>query len=226
MAGQLQAYQREFIAFAIEQGVLKFGEFTLKSGRLSPYFFNAGLFKSGAALARLGRFYARAIADSGIDVDVLFGPAYKGIPLAASTAVALADHHDRDLPFAFNRKEAKAHGEGGNIVGAELNGRILIIDDVITAGTAIGEVMALIETAGAEAAGVVIALDRQERGQADGETKRRSAIQEVEARYGMPVISIVTLDQVLEYLEEHAGEALAGHAEAIRAYRDRYGVTA
>ncbi|MGR2738486.1 orotate phosphoribosyltransferase [Billgrantia sp. Q4P2] len=222
----MQAYQREFIEFAIEQGVLKFGEFTLKSGRVSPYFFNAGLFRSGGALARLGRFYADAIEASGLPFDVLFGPAYKGIPLAATTAVALADHHGRDLPFAFNRKEAKDHGEGGNIVGAELAGRILIIDDVITAGTAIREVMALIEAASAEAAGVVIALDRQERGQADGETKSQSAIQEVESRYGMPVISIVTLDMVLAYLEERGGEAFARHAEAIRDYRARYGVSA
>jgi len=221
VAAQLQDYQRDFIAFAIEQGVLKFGEFTLKSGRVSPYFFNAGLFRSGAALARLGRCYAQAIADSGITADVLFGPAYKGIPLGATTAVALADHHDRDLPFAFNRKEAKDHGEGGLIVGAELAGRILIIDDVITAGTAIGEVMQLIDAAGAEPAGVVIALDRQERGQGE-----KSAIQEVEARYGMPVVSIVTLDDVLAYLESHAGDALKPHAEAIRAYRERYGVVA
>lgn len=224
MAGHLQAYQREFIAFAIEQGVLKFGEFTLKSGRVSPYFFNAGLFRSGSALARLGRFYARAIADSGLRADVLFGPAYKGIPLAASTAVALADHHDCDMPFAFNRKEAKTHGEGGNIVGAELKGNVLIIDDVITAGTAIGEVMQLIESAGAQAAGVIIALDRQERGQADGEMKPQSAIQEVEARYDMPVVSIVTLDQVLEYLETQAGDELKPYAPAIRDYRARYGV--
>ncbi|MCG6656631.1 orotate phosphoribosyltransferase [Halomonas campisalis] len=222
----MQAYQREFIEFAIEQGVLSFGEFTLKSGRVSPYFFNAGLFRTGSALARLGRFYASAIADSGLAVDVLFGPAYKGIPLAATTAVALADHHQRDLPFAFNRKEAKDHGEGGNIVGAELEGRILIIDDVITAGTAIREVMALIDAAGAEAAGVVIALDRQERGAAEGEGRGRSAIQEVESRYGMPVISIVTLDMVLAYLEEAGDERLAGHAPAIRDYRDRFGVTA
>ncbi|WP_251309147.1 orotate phosphoribosyltransferase [Halomonas sp. NCCP-2165] len=215
----MQPYQREFIEFAIEQGVLRFGEFTLKSGRVSPYFFNAGLFKSGAALARLGRCYAQAIADSGLDFDVLFGPAYKGIPLAATTAVALADGHDRDTPFAFNRKEAKDHGEGGNIVGADLAGRILIIDDVITAGTAIGEVMQLIDGAGAKAAGVVIALDRQERGKGE-----QSAIQEVEARYGMPVVSIVTLDLVLEYLEEHAGEELKAHAAAIRDYRARYGV--
>lgn len=217
--GELQAYQREFIEFAIEQGVLRFGEFTLKSGRVSPYFFNAGLFRTGRALARLGRFYARAIADSGLAVDVLFGPAYKGIPLATATAVALADHHDRDLPYAFNRKEAKAHGEGGSIVGAELEGRILIIDDVITAGTAIREVMGLIEAAGARAAGVVIALDRQERGNG-----AQSAIQEVEANFGMPVISIVTLDMVLAYLEQHAGDDLRNHAAAIRDYRARYGV--
>nr|WP_299244235.1 orotate phosphoribosyltransferase [uncultured Halomonas sp.] len=222
MSGHLQAYQREFIAFAIAQGALKFGEFTLKSGRVSPYFFNAGLFRTGAALARLGRFYAQAIIDSDLKADVLFGPAYKGISLASTTAIALADHHDHDLPFAFNRKEAKDHGEGGNIIGAELKGRVLIIDDVITAGTAIGEVMQLIDAAGAQAAGVVIALDRQERGQ-DGET--RSAIQYVETRYHMPVISIVNLDQLLEYLEEHASDALAGHADAIRAYRREYGVT-
>ncbi|MDN3522800.1 orotate phosphoribosyltransferase [Halomonas ramblicola] len=215
----MHPYQRDFIEFAIDQGVLRFGEFTLKSGRVSPYFFNAGLFRTGGALARLGRFYARAIADRAPAFDVLFGPAYKGIPLAATTAVALADHHHRDLPYAFNRKEAKAHGEGGNIVGAELEGRVLIIDDVITAGTAIREVMGLIEGAGARAAGVVIALDRQERGSGE-----RSAIQEVEARYGIPVTSIVTLDMVLAYLEEHAGESLRGHAAAIRDYRERYGV--
>ncbi|WP_302139908.1 orotate phosphoribosyltransferase [Halomonas alkalicola] len=217
----LQDYQREFIEFAIEQGVLRFGEFTLKSGRVSPYFFNAGLFRTGGALARLGRFYARAIVDRAPAFDVLFGPAYKGIPLAATAAVALADHHGRDLPYAFNRKEAKAHGEGGNIVGAELSGNILIIDDVITAGTAIREVMGLIDAAGARAAGVVIALDRQERGQGS-----MSAIQEVEASFGMPVVSIVTLDMVLAYLEEQAGESLSGHAAAIRDYRARYGVTA
>ena len=230
MTAQLQPYQREFIEFAIDEGVLKFGEFTLKSGRISPYFFNAGLFKSGRALARLGRFYAQAIAHSGLEADVLFGPAYKGIPLATTTAVALADHHDRDLPFAFNRKEAKAHGEGGNIVGAALAGRVLIIDDVITAGTAIREVMQLIDTAGAEAAGVVIALDRQERGQDENGLKAQSAIQEVTSQYGMPVVSIVTLDQVLAYLEtrqsqgNESDQSLRQHADAIRAYRDRYGV--
>ncbi|MGQ7243991.1 orotate phosphoribosyltransferase [Salinicola sp. V024] len=231
MSVEIQPYQQEFIEFAIAEGVLRFGEFTLKSGRVSPYFFNAGLFRSGRALARLGRFYASAIADSGIAADVLFGPAYKGIPLAASTAVALADHHQRDMPFAFNRKEAKTHGEGGNIVGAELRGNILIIDDVITAGTAIREVMQIIQNAGANAAGVVIALDRQERGQdADG-LKPHSAIQEVEATYNMPVVSIVNLDQLLAYLETRQprggedGSSVAQHAEAIRAYRDRYGVT-
>lgn len=215
----LQPYQREFIAFAIEQGVLKFGEFTLKSGRVSPYFFNAGLFQTGRALAKLGRFYAQAIVDSGVNTDVLFGPAYKGIPLAAVTAAALADHHDRDMLYAFNRKEAKTHGEGGNIVGAALAGDILIIDDVITAGTAIREVMALIEQSGARAGGVIIALDRQERGQGE-----QSAIQEVETTYGIPVVSIVTLAQVLAYLEAHAGPEMQPHAEAIRAYRTRYGV--
>ncbi|MHB0775123.1 orotate phosphoribosyltransferase [Halomonas sp. WWR20] len=226
VAEDMQPYQREFIEFAINEGVLKLGEFTLKSGRVSPYFFNAGLFRSGRALAKLGRFYAQAIEDSGIDADVLFGPAYKGIPLGATTAVALADHHDRDLPFAFNRKEAKTHGEGGNIVGAELKGRVLIIDDVITAGTAIREVMGLIEAASAQAAGVIIALDRQERG--NGE---HSAIQEVEAMYGIPVVSIVTLDQVLTYLESRQSlddgedQKFRQYAEAIRAYRERYGVS-
>ncbi|WNL42331.1 orotate phosphoribosyltransferase [Halomonas sp. PAMB 3264] len=221
MTSTLKSYQRDFIAFAIEQGVLKFGEFTLKSGRVSPYFFNAGLFQTGRALAKLGRFYAQAIMDSDLRADVLFGPAYKGIPLAAVTAAALADHFDRDMPYAFNRKEAKAHGEGGNIVGAPLAGDILIIDDVITAGTAIREVMTLIEAQSARAAGVIIALDRQERGQGE-----KSALQEVTADYGMPVVSIVTLEQVLEYLEEHAGGEMLAYAEAVRAYRDRYGVTA
>ncbi len=218
MSASLQSYQREFIAFAIEQGVLKFGEFTLKSGRVSPYFFNAGLFQTGGALARLGRFYAQAIMDSGIKADVLFGPAYKGIPLAAVTTAALADHHARDMPYAFNRKEAKTHGEGGNTVGAPLAGDILIIDDVITAGTAIREVMTLIERSGAQAGGVIIALDRQERGQG-----KQSAIQEVEATYAMPVVSIVTLAQVLAYLEEQAAPDMQAHADAIRAYRAKYG---
>ncbi len=219
MATTLQPYQRDFIAFAIEQGVLKFGEFTLKSGRVSPYFFNAGLFQTGRARAKLGRFYAQAIVDSGLKADVLFGPAYKGIPLAAVTAAALADHHDLDMPYSFNRKEAKTHGEGGNIVGAPLSGDILIIDDVITAGTAIREVMGLIEQSGARAGGVIIALDRQERGQGE-----QSAIQEVQSQYGVPVVSIVSLEQVLTYLEEQSGSDLSSHAEAVRAYRDRYGI--
>jgi len=219
VATTLQPYQRDFIAFAIEQGVLKFGEFTLKSGRVSPYFFNAGLFQTGRALAKLGRFYAQTIVDSSLKADVLFGPAYKGIPLAAVTAAALADHHDLDMPYSFNRKEAKTHGEGGNIVGAPLSGDILIIDDVITAGTAIREVMGLIEQSGARAGGVIIALDRQERGQGE-----QSAIQEVQAQYGMPVVSIVTLEQVLTYLEEHAGGEMLAYADAVRTYRDQYGI--
>ena len=195
----MQAYQRDFIRFAIERGVLRFGEFKLKSGRTSPYFFNAGLFNSGLALAQLGRFYASAIVDSGVEFDVLFGPAYKGIPLAATTAVALAEQHQRDLPWCFNRKEAKDHGEGGTLVGAPLKGRVLIVDDVITAGTAIREVMQIIQGQGAQAAGTLIALNRQERGQGE-----RSAIQEVERDFAMPVVSIVSLAQVLEYL---AGDA-------------------
>lgn len=213
----MQAYQRDFIRFAIERGVLRFGEFTLKSGRTSPYFFNAGLFNSGSALAQLGRFYATAVVDSGIDFDVIFGPAYKGIPLAAATAISLAEHHGRDLPWCFNRKEAKDHGEGGTLVGSPLNGRVLIIDDVITAGTAIREVMQIIRTQGAEAAGVLIALNRQERGQGE-----LSAIQEVERDYGMPVVSIVSLTQVLDYLAED--EQLRQHLPAVMAYRDQYGI--
>lgn len=213
----MQAYQRDFIRFAIERGVLRFGEFTLKSGRTSPYFFNAGLFNSGLALARLGRYYASAIVDSGLSFDVLFGPAYKGIPLAASTAVALAEHHDRDLPWCFNRKEAKDHGEGGILVGAPLAGRVLIIDDVITAGTAIREVMQIIQGQQAQAAGVLIALNRQERGKGE-----LSAIQEVERDFGMPVVSIVSLEQVLEYL---AGDAeLKSYLPAVERYRADYGI--
>ncbi|HYQ39192.1 MAG TPA: orotate phosphoribosyltransferase [Pseudomonas sp.] len=213
----MQAYQRDFIRFAIERGVLRFGEFTLKSGRTSPYFFNAGLFNTGLALARLGRFYAEAIQQSGIAFDVLFGPAYKGIPLAAATAVALAEQHDRDLPWCFNRKEAKDHGEGGTLVGAPLTGRALIVDDVITAGTAIREVMQIIQAQGAQAAGVLIALNREERGQGE-----LSAIQEVERDFGMPVISIVSLSQVLQYLAEDA--ELKRHLPAVEAYRAQYGI--
>ena len=214
----MQAYQRDFIRFAIDRGVLRFGDFTLKSGRTSPYFFNAGLFNSGSALAQLGRFYAAAVVESGISFDVLFGPAYKGIPLAAATAVALAEHHGQDLPWCFNRKEAKAHGEGGSLVGAPLKGDVLIIDDVITAGTAIREVMQIIASQdGAKAAGVLIALNRQERG--NGEL---SAIQEVERDFGIPVVSIVSLNQVLQFLEDDP--QLKQHLPAVRAYREQFGV--
>ena len=213
----MQDYQREFIRFALDTGVLRFGEFTLKSGRVSPYFFNAGLFNTGQRLARLGRFYAEAIVRSGIDFDLLFGPAYKGIPLATAAAIALADAHDRDLPWCFNRKEAKQHGEGGNLVGAPLAGRVLIVDDVITAGTAIRESLDIIRAAGAEPAGVVISLDRQERGQGE-----RSAIQEIEQDAGIPVISIVGLAQLIDFIGD--SPELAGHLPAIRAYRERYGI--
>ena len=213
----MQTYQRDFIRFAIERGVLRFGQFTLKSGRVSPYFFNAGLFDSGLALAKLGRFYAAAVVNSGISFDVLFGPAYKGIPLAASTGVALAEHHDVDTPWCFNRKEAKDHGEGGTLVGAPLAGRVLIVDDVITAGTAIREVMQIIHAQEARAAGVLIALNRQERGQG-----QLSAIQEVEQDYGMPVISIVSLAQVLEFIAEDA--ELKHYMPAVEAYREQYGI--
>ena len=212
----MQDYQTEFLNFALEKGVLRFGEFTLKSGRISPYFFNAGLFNSGSALARLGRFYAQAIVDSGITFDVLYGPAYKGIPLAAVTAAALYDHHQTDIPYAFNRKEAKSHGEGGSIVGHALEGQILIIDDVITAGTAIRESMDIIEAEGAKPAGVVIALDRQEKGKGD-----KSAIQEVEQDYGIPVASIAKLENVIGFLEQQGD---ADHLANIRAYRDQYGI--
>ncbi|RDH88338.1 MAG: orotate phosphoribosyltransferase [endosymbiont of Seepiophila jonesi] len=213
----MQNYQREFLDFALDVAVLRFGEFTLKSGRISPYFFNAGLFNTGASLARLGRYYAQAIVDSGIEFDVLYGPAYKGIPLAAVTAAALYDHHARDVPYAFNRKEAKDHGEGGIIVGHELNGGVLIIDDVISAGTSVRESVEIIKDLGATPAGVVIALDRQERGKGE-----RSAIQEVESDYGIPVASIVALEQLVEYLGEEpdSEESLA----RIRAYREQYGV--
>lgn len=214
----MKNYQREFIALAIAKQALQFGDFTLKSGRQSPYFFNAGrFFQTGAGLAALGRFYAEAVIDAGVAFDLVFGPAYKGIPLASATAVALAEHHQRDLPYCFNRKEAKDHGEGGSLVGAPLTGRVLIVDDVITAGTAIREVMGIIEQAGAVPAAVLIGLDRQEKGQGT-----LSAIQEVAEQYAIPVISIINLGDIIRYLEEgsDAGEAL----EAIRAYRAVYGV--
>jgi len=214
----MQAYQREFIELACRYEVLRFGEFTLKSGRKSPYFFNAGAFSSGRALATLGRCYAQRIVDSGIDFDVLLGPAYKGIPLAAATAVALAEEHDLDIPFAYNRKEAKAHGEGGILVGAPLKGRVLVIDDVITAGTAVREVIRMIVGAGAELAGVAIGLNRQERG--EGEL---SAIQELELSHGVRVLSIIDMSHIIDYLS-CSGCAPEGALEAMIAYRERYGV--
>ena len=212
----MQDYQRQFLDFALERGVLRFGEFTLKSGRKSPYFFNAGLFNSGAALAALGRFYAQAVVDSGIGFDMLFGPAYKGIPLATVAAAALAEQHGRDLPYCFNRKEAKDHGEGGQLVGAPLKGRVLIVDDVITAGTAVREAVSIIRAAGAAPAGLVIALDRQERGQGT-----LSAVKEVEQEHGLKVAAIVRLTELTDWLAARGGmqEALAG----VREYRSTYG---
>jgi orotate phosphoribosyltransferase len=214
----MQAYQQEFIELARHYQVLRFGEFTLKSGRISPYFFNAGAFASGAALAALGRCYAQRIVDSGLAFDVLLGPAYKGIPLAAATAIALADQHGRDVPFAYNRKEAKDHGEGGTLVGAPLEGRVLVIDDVITAGTAVREVIGMIESAGAELAGVAIGLDRQERG--SGEL---SAIQEIEQAHGISVLSIIDITHIIAWLEG-LGSERGSDLAAMRAYRERYGV--
>ena len=213
----MHQYQKDFIEFSLDKGVLRFGEFKLKSGRISPYFFNAGLFNTGAALARLGRFYAAAIDQSGLDFDRMLGPAYKGIPLVSATVVALAESFSKDIPYLFNRKETKAHGEGGLLVGAELKGRVLIIDDVITAGTAIREAMSLIEQHNAKPAGVVIALDRQEKGQGE-----MSAIQEVERDYGIPVLSIITLADLVLYLNETGRSA--DLISQIERYRERYGV--
>lgn len=207
-----------FINLCLELGVLRFGEFKLKSGRASPYFFNAGLFNSGRALAELGRHYAQMIQASGLQFDVLFGPAYKGIPLVASAAVALADRHGRSVPWAFNRKEAKDHGEGGNIVGAPLRGRILIVDDVITAGTAIRESIDIIRAAGATPVGVVLALDRQERGQTP-----LSAVQEVEQQLGLPVASILKLSDLISHLQAGGDADLLA---SIQRYKNEYGVAA
>lgn len=199
------------------QGVLKFGEYTLKSGRISPYFFNAGLFQTGSALSQLGKFYAQAIVDSGLEFDMLFGPAYKGIPLAAATAMALYEHHGRDYPYAFNRKEAKDHGEGGTIVGAALQGRVLVVDDVMTAGTAIRESADIVAAQGAQMAGVAISLDRQERGKGE-----QSAVQEVEALYGISVISIVGLKEVINYVGGSLNDPVL--LDRIQAYRNQYGI--
>ena len=213
----MRAYKKEFIDLALELGVLRFGEFTLKSGRVSPYFFNAGLFNTGYAAARLGRFYAAAIAESDVKFDMIFGPAYKGIPLAALTAASLAEHYDIDVPYCYNRKEAKAHGEGGSVVGAPLRGRVLIVDDVITAGTAVRDAYRLITSSGADIAGLAISLDRQERGQGS-----LSAVQELKSSLGIPVISIVQLDDLIDILEESAD--YAEYLEAVLAYRRKYGV--
>jgi len=214
----MEAYQQEFIELALAHQVLRFGEFTLKSGRVSPYFFNAGLFNSGGAVSTLGRCYARAIADSKLPFDMLFGPAYKGIPLATAAAIALADWHGRSVPFAFNRKEAKKHGEGGSIVGAPLTGRVLIVDDVISAGTAIRESIEIIRAAGATPAGVAVALDRQERGQG-----ALSAVQEVQQTFSIPVINIITLDDLIVHL---ATAGRDGELAALRNYRRQWGVEA
>ena len=213
----MQAYKKEFIDLSLELGVLRFGKFTLKSGRVSPYFFNAGLFNTGYAAARLGRYYAAAIAESGIKFDMLFGPAYKGIPLAALSAASLAEHQDLDVPFAFNRKEAKAHGEGGNIIGAPLEGRVLIVDDVITAGTAVRDACQLISSSGADIAGLAISLDRQERGQG-----ALSAVQELKQSLGIPVASIIRLNDLIATLEESS--EYEKFLNPVVAYRKKYGI--
>jgi orotate phosphoribosyltransferase len=212
----MRPHQKEFIDLILDRGVLRFGEFTLKSGRASPYFFNAGLINDGASLAQLGACYAAALIDAGIGFDMLFGPAYKGIPLATATAIALAEHHRRNVPVAFNRKEAKSHGETGTLIGAPLAGRVLIVDDVITAGTAVRESIGLIRAAGASPAGVLVALDRQERGQG-----RLSAVQEVQTDFGIPVVRIIALDDLIEHLEAAGpGNELA----ALRNHRANFGV--
>ncbi len=212
----MKTYQHDFIRYALDCGVLKFGEFELKSGRISPYFFNTGLFNTGAQLQKLGQFYAQALIESGIEIDIFYGPAYKGIPLAVATAMAYSDLTKTDIPFAFNRKEAKDHGEGGLLVGSPLNGRVLIIDDVITAGTSVRESVEIIRNANATPAGVLIALDRQEKGL--GNT---SAIQEVTERFGLPVTAIISLCHIIDYLKT-TGET--ENLTAIETYRHRYGI--
>lgn len=211
------AYQQEFIDLCVRLGVLRFGRFTLKSGRESPYFFNAGLFNTGTAIAAVGRAYAAALGATEVGYDMLFGPAYKGIPLVTTTAASLAEHHGRNVPFAFNRKEAKDHGEGGSIVGSPLTGRVLIVDDVITAGTAIRESIDIIRAAGATPAGVLLALDRQER----APDSALSAVQQVQSSYGMPVIAVVSLADLMEHMAR-AGQA--ADLERLQAYRGRYGL--
>ena len=208
--------RQEFIRFAIEGNALRFGQFTLKSGRISPYFFNAGEFNTGAALARLGRFYADALMASDLEFDMVFGPAYKGIPLVSATAVALADRHQRNVPWCFNRKEVKDHGEGGQLVGAPLQGRVVIIDDVMTAGTAVRESIDIIQAAGADPVGVVVCLDRQERG-----PNQLSAVQEVQQNLGLGVISIANLDDILSHLRQTADNS--GMLASVEDYRRKYG---
>ena len=215
----LREYQVRFIDFAIKNEVLQFGEFKLKSGRVSPYFFNAGRFNSGAVLNALGEFYATALLASGLPFDLLFGPAYKGIPLVTATVMSLAEHHQMDTPYAFNRKEVKDHGEGGNLVGAPLKGRVVIVDDVITAGTAIREVLDVLEPYDCVAAGVLVAIDRQERGQGE-----LSAIQEIEREYGIRVVSVVKLDDIILYIEDRSG--FRHELDRIKRYRDSFGVAA
>ena len=213
----MEQYQNDFVDFMLEIGALKFGEFTLKSGRVSPYFFNAGQFNQGNHLSQLGQFYAQAIESSGIKFDVLFGPAYKGIPLAAATAIALNDSFNRSVPYSFNRKEAKDHGEGGDIVGHPLEGDILIIDDVITAGTAIREAKDIIEANGAKTKGVIVALDRQEKGKGE-----LSAIQEVEQNFGISVLSIINLSHIVDYLKVNNNADIVSRVEI---YRSQYGLS-
>ena len=213
----MEQYQNDFVDFMLEIGALKFGEFTLKSGRVSPYFFNVGQFNQGNHLSQLGQFYAQAIEASGIKFDVLFGPAYKGIPLVAATAIALNDSFNRSVPYSFNRKEAKDHGEGGNIVGHPLEGDILIIDDVITAGTAIREAKDIIDTNGAKTKGVVVALDRQEKGKGE-----LSAIQEVEQNFGIAVVSIINLSHIVNYLKANDDKNIISRIES---YRSQYGIS-
>ena len=214
----MKDYQKEFLHFVIENSILRFGEFHLKSGRVSPYFFNAGLFSTGSKLGFLAQSYAAAIADLTQDYDVLFGPAYKGIPLAAATALSLSKRHGIDKPYCFNRKEAKDHGEGGFIVGAPLTGRVLVVDDVITAGTAIREAVEIIQSAGAQLASIAVAMDRQERGL--GET---SAIQEIEQTYGIEVTHIISLQNIIDFLQDAEDEVLAEHLPAVERYRSEYG---
>jgi orotate phosphoribosyltransferase len=221
----LGADRREFVQFALKEGVLRFGSFVTKSGRTSPYFFNAGLFNTGASVGKLAQFYAQALIDSKLPFDMLFGPAYKGIPLATATSVALASHaglQGRDVPFAYNRKEAKDHGEGGVLVGAPLKGKVVIIDDVITAGTSVRESVDIIRAAGAEPCAVLIAMDRMERAGPDGALSPHSAVQEVQQRYGLPVVSIASLADILALLEHNS--EFTEHREAVLAYRARYGI--